>query len=250
MRYVRKVTALVLAIIFCAAIVIGIGVIYSVKNVNVEFVDYSGEYGEEFDKTVENLNKLKGSGLLFLSGEEVENKISDGKVLALESYERIYPCTVNVKIKERVECFVVISSESVAIYDEDGVFMRNVRAENGVYLNGLDSSPDIVLNCVGNGQLLPEDYKSVAALCKEIKSSFGALRKIVNSVTVYNSLNTANVAFRSGLSLAVSEWKNNAEGKIKAVFAEYNNLSDKQRVCGIISVADGDNGAGPIAKYR
>ena len=249
MKYVRKVTALVLAIIFCAAIVIGIGVIFSVKNVNVEFVDYSGEYTEEYERTKENLNKLKGSGLLFLSEADVKSKLSGGDVITIESYERIYPCTVNVKVKERVECFTVRTADGVSVYDEDGVFMRSVRTENGDYLNPLDNSPDITVGAA-DSKLSDDDYKCVASLCRGVKSSFGALRKIVESVTVYGSLNTANIKLRSGISIAVSDWKNNAENKIEAVFEEYKNLSDKQRTCGMITVADGERGTRPTAKYR
>lgn len=248
MKYVRKVTALVLAIIFCTAIVIGIGVIFSVKNVNVEFVDYSGEYTEEYERTKENMNKLKGSGLLFLSEWDVKSKLSGGDVITIESYERIYPCTVNVKVKERVECFTVRIADGVSVYDEDGVFMHSVRTESGEYLNPLDNSPDIAVGAA-DGKLSDDDYVCVASLCRGVKNSFGALRKIVESVTVYGSLNTANIKLRSGISIAVSDWKNNAGNKIKTVFEEYKNLSDKQLTCGMITVADGERGTGATAKY-
>lgn len=249
MKYVRKVTALVLSIIFCAAIVIGIGVIFSVKNVNVEFVDYSGEYAAEFERTKENLNKLKGSGMLFLSDRDINGKVSNGEVLVVESYERIFPCTVNVLVKERVECFVVKSIEFLSVYDEDGVLMRTVRTD-GEYLNSFDNSPDITVNTDSlNNRLTEREYANVAALLKGVKTSFGALRKIVESVSVYTSLNTANIKLRSGLSVVVSEWESNAEEKIASVFEVYKNLSDKQKTGGKITVSDGGSGAQPAAKY-
>ena len=251
MKYVRKITALVLAIIFCAAIVIGLGVIYSVKNVNVEFIGYTGKesVGLEFENTKKNLEKLKGTGILFISEGDLTDKISDSSVLAVESYERVYPCSVNVKIKERVECFIVQSSADVAsVYDEDGVFMYTARTEGGEYLNQSDFSPNISVN-TGDGYLTSQDYKSVAALSKEIKSSFGALRKLVDSVTVYVSLNTANIKFRSGISIVVSDWQSNAKNKIERAFAVYNSLSDKQRTCGRITVKDGATETQPTARY-
>lgn len=249
MKYVRKVTALVLSIIFCTAIVIGLGVIFSVKNVNVEFIDYTGEHTTEFEKTKKNLDKLKGSGILFLSAGAVEDKISDGSVLAVEGYERIYPCTVNVRIKERVECFTVKSSDLVYVYDEDGIFMRTVRTDGGEYLNPTDSSPDIVVESAMGGSLSAADYVSVAHMFKAFKESFGALRKLVESVTVYVSLNTANIKLRSGISVVVSEWQSNAEDKCATALAVYESLSDKQRTCGIITVADGVAGTRPTARY-
>lgn len=250
MKYVRKITALVLAVIFCVAIIIGIGVIYSVKNVNVEFVDYSGEYTAEYEQAKSSLNKLKGSGLLFLSEGDVLNKLHENGNIVLVSYERNYPCTVNVKLKERVECFVVKNGEYFSVYDEDGVLMRSVRPESGEYLNGLDNSPNPVVGTAGDGSLDEEDYKSVAALCNEVKNSFGSFRRIVENVTVYVSLNTAEIAFRSGVSLAVYDWRNNAAKKIEAAFGVYKNLSDKQRTCGKITVGEGEQEAEPTAKYR
>ena len=250
MKYVRKITALVLAIIFCAAIVIGLGVIYSVQNVNVEFRDYTGKYGAEFEKTKENLSRLKGTGIFFISDKDLTDRLSDSTVLAVESYERVYPCSVNVKIKERVECFTVQASADVAsVYDDDGVFMYTARTDGGEYLNPSDNSPNITVGTAGDGYLTAQDYKCVAALCKEIKSSFKALRKIVDSVTVYVSLNTANVKFKSGVSIVVSDWQVNVKNKIERVCAVYETLSDKQRTCGMITVADGPTDTQPTARY-
>ena len=250
MKYVRKVTALVLSIIFCAAIVIGIGIIYSVKNVNVEFIDYTGKYTEEFENTKNNLKKLKGSGMLFISAGDVSGKISDKGVLAIESYERVYPCTVNVVVKERVECFIIKSFDVISVYDEDGALMRTDKADGGVYLNPSDNSPDITVNTESVAvKLSAKNLKSVASLCMAVKQSFGSLRKLVDNVTVYVSVDTANIKLRSGLSIAVSGWENNAEGKIAAVYEIYKNLSDKQRTGGIISVRDGSAGTQPTANY-
>lgn len=250
MKYIRKVTALVLAIIFCAAIVIGLGVIFSVKNVNVEFIDYTGQHNEEFERTRKNLNSLVGSGMLFISDDDVESKLSDERVIAVESYERIYPCTVNVVLKERIECFASVSDGIVYVYDEDGAFMRTERGE-GDYLNPSDSSPDIIVSGEKAGTLTAEEYKSVGVLLNNFKYSFGSLRKLVKSVVVYPSVNSANVYLRSGISIVVSDWDKNAREKMAAVYDCYRSLSDAQKIDagGKITVADGAAGAQPVAIY-
>ena len=257
MKYVRKVTALVLSIIFFAAIIIGIGIIFSVKNVNVEFIgsgiDYSEEYAVELSseqtRTKENLNKLKGSGMLFVSASDISSKLSNGEKFVVESYERIYPCTINVVIKERVECFAVKYSDRVDVYDEDGVFIRNVRTE-GEYLNPFDNSPDIYVYTESPlVKLTDAEYRSVASLCGSIKSSFGALRKIVSDVTIYSSLKTAEINLRSGISVVIYGWESGVEEKVSAVFEVYKNLSDKEKTCGKITVANGGLGNQPTAIY-
>ncbi|MDE6074947.1 MAG: hypothetical protein K2G26_00750, partial [Clostridia bacterium] len=94
MKYTRKLMAVGLAIVFCIAIVIGTGIILSVRNVNVTYIDYSGRYTEvEYAAARENLNKLKGSGLLFIGDDDVFGKVSATEVLAVESYEKKFPCT-------------------------------------------------------------------------------------------------------------------------------------------------------------
>ncbi len=250
MKYIRKVTALVLAIIFCAAIIIGLGVIYSVKNVNVEFIDYTGEHAEDFARTKENLNKLKGSGMLFLSeGDAVEN-LSDKSSLAVASFERIYPCTVNIVIKERIECFVSRADGVVYVYDEDGAFMRHEMTE-GEYLNPADNSPDIEVRGENTDMLTVDEYKNVGSLLKSFKASFGALRKLVDGVIVYSSLSSANVVLRSGVSIVVSDWEQGQAEKMQAVYDCYKSLSDGQKTDkdGKITVVGGSAGAQPAARY-
>lgn len=247
MKYIRKITALVLAIIFCAAIIIGLGIIFSVKNVNVQFIDSTGAHAEEFARTRDNLNKLKGSGMVFLSDSDISDKVSDKSVLTVESYERIYPCTVNVVVKERIECFTVSSDGAINVYDEDGEFMRSERA-NGTYLNPTDNSPDIEIG--GESVLSDGQYKCVGDILKSFKSHFGSLRKAIEKVTVYQSVASVDIKLRSGVSVLVYEWENDADTKINAAYNCYKNLSDGQRISGMIAVGTLAEGKQPVAEYR
>lgn len=234
-----------LAIVFCIAIVIGTGIILSVRNVNVVYIDYSGKYTEvEYAATKENLNKLKGSGLLFIDDDDVYGKVSATDVLAVESYEKRFPCTVNVVIRERIECFTLKTENGYTVYDNYGKEIRSVDAETAP-VNTLDGCPNVVFEC------LPAEVEELAAVCRYFEDNFGSLRRLVSGVSAkkYLELQIATITLRSGVTVSISEWKTAAERKVKKAYETYATLSDNQRAGGTITVIDGRDGTGAVSKY-
>ena len=244
MKYIRKVMATGLALIFLIALVIGTGVIFSVRNVNVTFISYSDACDEAYAKTRANLNKLKGSGLLFINGDDVYGKVSDPQLLAIESYEKKMPCTVNIIVRERVECFAVKTEAGYDVYDDAGKLIKST-ADESAPMNALDGCPDVIVEATA------EKIEAVAAVCGYFKDSFGGLRRIVDSVSVkkYLELEMLVIKLRSGITVSLSEWTVDSERKIKAARDEYEGLSDVQRTAGTISVINGRENSAPTAKY-
>ncbi len=251
MKYVRKVMAVGLAIIFLIALVIGTGVILSVRNVNVSFIEYSGEYSgtpdSEYEKTRANFNKLKGSGLLFISDADVYGKVEDKDIFVVESYEKKFPCTVNIVLRERIETFALKKDDgSYAVYDERGKLIKNVETEP---VNVIDGCPDVALEC-GEG-----DVEEIAALCSHFKSNFfeadkaKAMRRLVKCVKTDDRLGFVDIILNSGLTISVYDWKISGAQKIKRAYEVYRDLSEYQRVAGTITVIGGRDGSGPVAKY-
>lgn len=244
MNYVRKLTALILAVVFCVALVIGVGVIFSVRNVNVEYIDYSGNYTQEYKTTEDNLQKLKGSGLLFIGKDDIKDKLSDDSVIAVASYEKIYPCTVNVVVKERVERFALKLDDGYAVYDADGILMReerdSVSSSISAPVNALDESDDVVVNADSG------DMENIAAIFSYIEESFGGVRTLVSSATVNKGVGSATdslqVKCRSGISFIVGDWKNNGKEKIIKIDEIYSSLSEKKKLGGSITVVCDDDG--------
>ena len=222
MRYIRKVTALILAIIFCVALVVGTGVIFSVKNVNVTYIDYSGEHETAFALSRQNLNKLKGTQLVFLGEDDIADKLDDASLIAVESYEKIYPCTVNIVLRERLECFYSVDGGNYAIYDDRGEFVRSEEIF-GEHLNALDGCPDILIDA--DRSLIPD----IAKLCGYFKENFGALRSLIESVTVHNGVDAAVIKLKSGMSIAVSAWREGGDIKMYKAHKSYLSMTDRQR---------------------
>lgn len=246
MKHIRKLMAVGLAIIFLIALVIGTGVILSVRNVNVLFVEYSGEENvkAEYEKTRSNFNALKGSGLLFIKSGDVYGKVTAPEMLEVESYEKKYPCTVNIVLRERVETFTYQTDAGYSVYDDRGKLIKDVENQP---VNAVDGCPNVLLDCKKS------DVAEIAALCAEFndKENFGALRRLVASVNTDKllSMQVLYINLRSGLKITVHEWKISGAQKIKKAAEVYKNLSEYQKISGTITVISGKDSAGPTAKY-
>jgi hypothetical protein len=238
----RKLIAFILSIIFCAALIIGLGVILAIKNVNVEFIKYSSDENSEnvlaeYEKSVSNFEKLKGSNILFLTDDDVTKNISDGDVLYVSSYEKVFPCTINIQIKERRECFAYKTDDGYNIYDETGATIRQAKTN----INLSDSSPNVLI--VGD-----ISYVSKAAeICGYFKNSFSALRGLVESVEIEDSIiekgSTFTFNFYSGLKIVIADYNTLAEEKVKRAYDEYLTLSDSDKLRGAIRAVDKDGTA-------
>ncbi|MDE7301170.1 MAG: hypothetical protein K2N47_03275 [Clostridia bacterium] len=228
MKYVRKVMALGLAIVFLIALVVGMGIIFSVRNVNVSYLRYSDASDAAYEESRANLNTIKGSSLLFIDEADISKKITDNNKLSVVSYEKKFPCTVNVVVKQRVECFAVESGSSFDIYDEDGKLIRSSASANSS-----DGEPLTLLSASGN------EIKEVAALCNQFREKFGSFRRLVASVSAYKLkfIDTPTVTFtlRSGLIININDWRTDGEAKIDRAYEKYSALGDAEKMTGTIT---------------
>lgn len=231
MKHIRIMMAVGLTIIFLTALVIGAGVVLSVRNVNVSFIEYSGEYAEDYAETRANLNKLKGSGLLFIRDADVYGKVTASEVLAVESYEKNYPCTINIVLRERIETFTCKTDTGYSVYDERGKLIRETESEPE---NPVDGCPDVLLKCSEG------DIAELAVLCSAFKENFGSLRRMVKSVeTTAFGKQVVDINLYSGLQITLVDWKTSGEQKMKKAYEKYLKLSEYQKLSGAIAFKDG-----------
>jgi hypothetical protein len=239
MNYIRRLIAFILSITFCVALIIGLGVILAIKNVNIEFIKYSADGNDqkvmaEYEKSTQNFEKLKGSNLLFLSDDDITKNISNGDYLYVSSYEKVFPCTVNIQLKERRECFAYKTDDGYNIYDETGATIRQAKTN----LNSSDSSPNVLI--VGDITYV----EKAAQICGYFKNSFSALRGFVESVEIEDSIiekgSTFTFNLYSGLKIILADYDTLAEEKIKRAYDEYTTLSDADKLQGAIRAVDKD----------
>jgi hypothetical protein len=158
-------------------------------------------------------------------------------VLYVSSYEKVFPCTINIQIKERRECFAYKTDDGYNIYDETGATIRQAKTN----INLSDSSPNVLI--VGD-----ISYVSKAAeICGYFKNSFSALRGLVESVEIEDSIiekgSTFTFNFYSGLKIIIADYNTLAEEKVKRAYDEYLTLSDSDKLRGAIRAVDKDGTA-------
>ncbi|MGN0815005.1 MAG: hypothetical protein ACI4MH_07225 [Candidatus Coproplasma sp.] len=230
MNYIRKVIALILSLIFCAALVVGAAVILAIRNINVEFINYSSVYLGEYEAIKLNLEKLKGYNLLFLTEDDVKSYVGSSEYIVVDSYEKVFPCSVDVVLKERVETYSVATENGYGVYDEDGVFIRNVR-EN---VNVLDNSPNVLLNVTA------EKLSSAVKVCSYFKDKFSSIRNLVKSVDVVDDAIASTLTFNlySGLKITIIDYDVLTESKMSSVYRVYSSLSESEKLRGVIRAYD------------
>ena len=230
MKFLRKIIALVIGVAFVAAIVISIGLIFAVKNINVTVLSYSEDSSDNYADAKKSLSAIKGESILFVDSKDL-GKAIDGCNYSLVSYEKVYPCTVNVTVKERLETFAVSVGGQYSFYDADGVYLRN-GAENA---NNIDGSPNVEINGIATEKLA--DVSKIAAAFKE---KFNALRSLVSSIDVDSNPQIADYTeklffnFKCGLVIEFDNYQELTKEKLEAAHNYFAKLSDRQKLGGVL----------------
>ena len=244
MKYVRKIVALLIAVFLIAAIAIGMGVIFSVRNVNVTLLSYSYEAEDEQAKAKisefkgEILGEVRGRIISTVSEKKVAEAITDGK-FTVESCKKSYPCTLNVTIKERREVFAVDNKDgSYSLYDEEGLFLRT--APSFAAAVNPDGSPNLFVEGAKS-----EDLKDIAKACAIFKAEFSSLRSVVEKV-VLSKENVLTFNLRCGLDVKLSDYTVLTSQKIEAAYDCFISLDSESKLDGEIYCYAIDGGVNAV----
>ena len=232
MKYLRKIIALVIAVVFLAALVISLGLIFSVRNVNVTIISYADDYDEAYKQAKQSLDGIKGESLVFLDESSVIKAV-EGSNYSVEAIEKKFPCTVNVTIKERVETFSLFAGGLYYMYDSDGVYLND--SANLENINSVDGSPNVELKGV-----FEEQIKHIAGIALLFKQEFKSLRSIVASIELKTNPGVEGYIeklffnIRSGVRIEIYDYNESTDTKIKVAYSAYCTLSDRQKLSGTI----------------
>ena len=235
MKYIRKITVYLISVIILASLVIGCGVIFAVKNINITIMGFSGGAEKSIAKVkTKLLSEFRGSVMLFVSEKEVAGAVDDGAYVVLEC-KKVYPCTLNVTLKERVETYYSENGEGYCVYDDSGIITRTV-AEYGDTLNRFDGAPNIKIS----GAESLEDYKTVASVGLEFKEKFLSLRAVVSEISIRNAKSeyeNDRIIFllKCGLKIEVQDYSSGLKEKISAAYSQFGNLSGAQKLKGTVT---------------
>lgn len=248
MKYIRKITALIIAVVLIAAVSIGIGVIFAVKNVNVTLYSCTCEADSEeatakiSELKTDILSEVRGKIISSVGGENISSAVKD-KNYNVVGFEKVYPCTINVTIKERRELFYTVSDAGGVyvydVYDDDGSVMRI--AESEAEAVNPDGVPNLLVESADGVDLLQFSDK-VAAVCAAFENTFGPLRSVCEKAVITFGLDD-NFCFqlRCGVKVIVYKFSELTEEKISAAYGCFNALSGGKKISGEIHCYETDD---------
>lgn len=256
MKYLRKIVGLVIAVVFIASVIIGFGIIFSVKNVNISLLSYAypereamtEEESRAADKVIDDfkqeiLSGYRGTLLSFVDGSELSARFKNTNYI-VESFEKIYPCTINLVIKERRETFKIkVAGDKYDIYDSYGTLMRSGVSEEDS-LNNIDNAPNISV-VVGN----KSEISVVAEMASAFAEEFGALRSIVEAIEISSTTNHLFFKFNCGITLRINEYGKLTKEKLRAAHEKFMQLGGEEKLSGTLVVSAGSNGEVVAGRY-
>lgn len=230
MKYLRKFIALILFAAFLASAVISVGMIFAVKNINVTLLTYSEDSSESYAELKASLNVFKGESILFIGSDDIVKAIEDSNYTVASS-EKIFPCTINVTLRERLETFAISVGGQFSMYDSDGKYLR--RDDENRNVN--DGSPNVELTGVA-----VEEIGEIAEIAAIFKEKFSSLRSIVSSITLEANKNIEGYVdklffnLRCGLKIEIDEYNEYTAEKLDKAYEKFVALSDRQKLSGTL----------------
>ena len=231
MKYLRKMFMLLIGIAFFVALIICVGRIFAVKNININLITYEEDSTESYNTAKEALSVYKGESLLFLNERNITGT-NIGSNYVVTSCEKKFPCTINVTIKERMEIFAVSVGGRYSMYDDNGEYLR--RDDENI---NEDGAPNVVVTGIA-----AEQMNTIANKAEIFKSRFGGLRSIVESINVDSRPEIEGYKdrmifkLRCGLVIQLDDYTQYFEEKIDAAYKRFCALSDKEKLSGRIRV--------------
>ncbi len=247
MKYIRKAIVLVLAAVFIAAVAIGLSVIFAVRNINVFSAGYqssaqNGGSSKEFSAAVEkiqsSLSSFEGKAIAGVKEADISSAVNSSGYAEYVSWEVIYPCTINVTVRERLEVFSVPSEDgkTFTVLDKDCKPMA-VKATNS---NNLDGSPNVLVT------VPEEDYPLVSSLADMFGEKFLSVRAFAESIGIQRGTveeDSLFIRLRCGLTMEIRDYKNNAEAKAEALVSAFENMADYLKLGGTMYCISTESGA-------
>lgn len=230
MKYLRKIAALVIGIVFFTALVISIGMIFAVRNINVTLISYSKDCSESYTEAKQSLNVFKGESILFVNTNDVSKAVESSNY-SLASCKKKYPCTINVVLKERLETFAIFADDQYSMYDSDGKYLRKDLENKNV----TDGSPNVILS-----DSAVKNIASVANATAAFKDTFKSLRSLVRSVSLDVNPNvegyTQKLYFNlhCGLKIQIDNYTEYTREKLQKAYEKFITLTDREKLKGVI----------------
>lgn len=231
MKILRKIVVFLICVVLFATTIICVGMVFAVKNVNITLITFEDEYEQKLGEVKSSVGFLKGETIWFVEEESVYDTVTE-MGYNIVSFEKHFPCTVDIVLKDRIETFAVSVGGLYYMYDDDGGYLKGrVGTEN---LNP-DGSPNVELKGVA-----PEQMSYIAGIANDFKSHFSVLRSAVKSIVIDTRSEVEGYTdklvfeFYCGLKVRLDDFNEYTSEKIAAAYEVYSKLGDGKKLGGTI----------------
>lgn len=231
MKILRKIVVFLISVVLFATSAICIGIIFAVKNVNVSIVTFEDEFELRHAEVKKAVEFMKGEAIWFLEEDSIAETVT-AMGYSVVSFEKKFPCTVNIVLKERIETFAVFAGGLYYMYDDEGGYLKGRVGTENV---NTDGAPNIELKGVA-----PERMEYIADIAAMFKDRFSFLRSAVKSIVIDTKPDIEGYTdklvfeFYCGLNVRIDDFTAFTEEKIIAAHEVYAAIGDSKKLGGTI----------------
>lgn len=238
----KKVLAIILSTVLCAAVVVSAFLVMSVKKISVV---YSVEERTDITEVEECLSPYLNKNIIFVKEDKIYQSLSGLSQFQVLSVKKEFPNVITVSVKERRPVFLIKYNAKEYLLDYSGHVINEKSALN------IEESEIINLNLKGInitsldiGKIVKTDFDDlffdVLDMAREM-----SFTDSVNKIEIVNSVTEKDALFytKTGVVIVVQDANVSGIDKIKKAFEGYRSADDYRKSYYSIRVYMEDSGA-------
>ena len=230
--------------------------LFTVKDINVEYLVTSNGVNEEVYSLVE---KYKGKSIFSIDAEEIKNEITSNRYLKVLSIEKKYPNEILINVIERSEKYYYVADDAVYYFDDEFFTVRKADSEplGETYLievafNEISTEAKIPVECsLMSYFYFPEEFLADKELV------MGKIQGISSSVTKISFVTTGELderriklQMREGVVIEIRKAGISLEEKLQSGINFYKQLEEGKKIEGLIYVQIDDKSGKVVSKWE
>ncbi len=224
----KKILLISITVLFCLSVFLCLFLLFSVKDVNIEYNVYADSDDVEIKEIESRFDKYSNKNLLFIKTEEVSNVLADNPYYEIIAVKKDYPNVLSVEIRERRKAFY--------IFDEDVIYETT---KEGIVLNSYSSvelgNRDMIYTTLTGvsvieatkGQVIKTSEDELITAVFDMASEVN-LTDCINEITVEKATGKELVNFKTytGTVIQITNACDNGVAKINKAYNDYYEKAD------------------------
>lgn len=230
--------------------------LFTVKDINVEYLVTSSGVNEEVYSLVE---EYKGRSIFTVDVDEIKNKITSNHYLKVLSIEKKYPNEILISLIERSEKYYYVADDAVYYFDDEFFTVR--RSDSApvgeTYLtelafNEISTGIEIPVECsLMSYFYFPEEFLADRNIViDKIQGISSSVTKISFVTTGKLKEHRIELQMREGVVIEIYQAGISLEEKLQKGIDYYKQLEEGKKIEGFIYVLIDDKSGKVVSNYR